>query len=77
MNKVENENERRRKSDIYVPLSLIATILTVISATVGIYSKINELNERAFNKNQNFYDRLTKIETKLDMHLNTHSKDKK
>ena len=63
------ENSRRRKSDTYVPLSLIATILTVISAMFGIYSKINEITEKEFHKNQTIYDRLTKIETKLDIHL--------
>ena len=70
MNEVGNENGRiRRKSDWYVPLSLVATIITIISGLFGIYAKINELAEKAIIKNQNIYDRLTKIETKLDVHL--------
>jgi len=70
MDKIGNENGRiRRKSDWYVPLSLTATIITIISGLFGIYTKINELGDKANIKNQNIYDRLTKIETILDIHL--------
>ena len=66
-----NETNRRRASDTYVPISLVVSTVAILSGLWAITTPL-------VNSQIEIQNRLIKLETKLELHLDYYDKhDKK